>query len=175
MKPLINALLFQGVWLVCVLGGDFWALGATLLYLFLHDHYFMNKRAEWRLVIMFFLLGTVIDGALFHFGVFTRIQNINENVTTFAPIWLLCLWILAATLFAHSLAFLRSRYGLSALLGFSGPPFSYAAGAKLAGIQIAEPVWLSLCGVGLIWMLLVPLGVYLCGKWALYSVEDKSV
>lgn len=169
MKPFINAVLFQGVWLGCLLGGSAVALIITSVYLFLHDHYFMNKRSEWRLVLLFFLLGVLIDGSFFRFGLFSSSAD-AQYFGNFPPIWLLCLWVSVATLFAHSLAFLRSRYSLSAMLGFIGPTCSYLAGAKLADISLAEPSWLA---VALVWSLILPVGVYCCEKWALYSKEDK--
>ncbi|MEL0637409.1 MULTISPECIES: DUF2878 domain-containing protein [Marinomonas] len=174
MKSLINAVLFQGVWFSCVLGGSYVALPVTLVYLFLHYHYFMHKRAEWRLVLLFFLLGVLVDGAFFRLGIFT-IPADMQHFGNLPPIWLLCLWISVATLFAHSLAFLRTRYGLSALLGFIGPTFSYIAGTKLTDISLAEPIWLSLFVIALAWALILPISVYYCEKWALYSKEDKQL
>ena len=170
MKPLMNAILFQVVWFVCLLAGNAWALVATLAYLFLHDRYFMHSRREWRLLFSFLALGVVIDGTLFQIGVF------SSNVTLFGqtalpPIWLLCLWVCVGTLFAHSLAFLRSRYVLSAVMGVVGPTMSYFAGANLAGISLAEPVILTLFIVAIIWSLVLPLGAWLCEKWALFQRE----
>ncbi|MGB5996444.1 MAG: DUF2878 domain-containing protein [Marinomonas sp.] len=174
MKPLMNAMMFQGVWFACVLGGNTLALIITSVYLFLHDHYFMNKRSEWRLVLLFFLLGVLIDGSFFHFGIFSSSAD-AQYFGNLPPIWLLCLWVSVATLFAHSLAFLRTRYYLSAMLGFIGPTCSYLAGVKLTGISLAEPWWLSLFAVALAWSLILPVGVYYCETWALYSKEDKPL
>ncbi|REG82400.1 DUF2878 domain-containing protein [Marinomonas pollencensis] len=174
MKAIINAILFQGVWLACVLGGSTVALLITPLYLFLHDHYFMNKRCEWRLVLLFFFLGVLVDGSFFQFGIFSYSAD-AQYFGNFPPIWLLCLWGAVATLFAHSLAFLRSRYYLSAMLGFIGPTVSYIAGAKLAGITLAEPSFFSAFAVALVWSLILPAGVYYCEKWALYTKEDKPL
>lgn len=170
MKPLIQAVLFQGTWFACVLGGNVFALFVTLLYLFLHDRYFMNKRKEWRLMLLFLLLGVIVDGTFFYLDVFS-VPSGTQWIENLPPIWLLCLWVCVATLFAHSLSFLQGRYWLSAGLGLVGPVFSYAAGAKMAGIVLASPYWLSLIYVGMAWSLILLLGVYLCGKWGLYSNE----
>jgi hypothetical protein len=48
---------------------------------------------------------------------------------------------------------------------------SYFAGANLAGISLAEPVILTLFIVAIIWSLVLPLGVWLCEKWALFQRE----
>lgn len=170
MKPLMNAILFQVVWFVCLLAGNAWALVATLVYLIVHDRYFMQTRKEWRLLFTFLVLGVVIDGTLFQIGVFSSNVTLLEQATL-PPIWLLCLWVCVGSLFPHSLAFLRSRYVLSALMGAVGPTMSYFAGANLAGIRLAEPLLSTLFIVAIIWSLVLPLGVWLCGKWALFQRE----
>lgn len=170
MKPLMNAILFQTVWFICLLAGNAWALVATLVYLFLHDRYFMQTRREWRLLFTFLALGVVIDGTLFQIGVFSSSVTLFGQ-TKLPPIWLLCLWVCVGTLFAHSLAFLRSRYVLSALMGGVGPTMSYFAGANLAGISLLEPIFLTLFIVAIIWSLVLPLGVWLCEKWTLVKNE----
>ncbi|RBP79466.1 DUF2878 domain-containing protein [Marinomonas rhizomae] len=172
MKPLMNAILFQVVWFICLLAGSTWALVATLIYLILHDRYFMQTRKEWRLLFVFFALGLVIDGSLFQIGVFSTNAEELKGFNT-PPVWLICLWVSVGTLFAHSLAFLRSRYLFSALLGAVGPTMSYFAGANLAGIRLAEPLMLSLFIVALIWSMVLLLGVWLCEKWALFPEEGE--
>ena len=114
------------------------------------------------------LLGLVVDGTLFQIGIFSTNTEVLSSIKP-PPVWLLCLWISVGTLFAHSLAFLRSRYILSALLGAIGPTMSYFAGAKLAGITLAEPMVFSLLMVAVIWSMVLPLGVWLCEKWALFQ------
>jgi hypothetical protein len=168
MKSLINAILFQAVWFICLLAGSIWALIATVLYLLLHDRFFMTSRREWRLLFAFLALGLVVDGTLFQIGIFSADTEVLTAIKA-PPIWLLCLWVSVGTLFAHSLAFLRSRYVFSAVLGAIGPTMSYFAGANLAGITLAEPIVLSLLTVAIIWSMVLPLGVWLCERWALFS------
>lgn len=171
MKRLLNAVLFQIVWFVCLLTGSVWALVATALYLFLHDRYFMVTRREWRLLFMFAALGVVIDGALFQLGIFSN--GVSDDQIDLPPVWLLCLWVNTGTLFVHSLAFLRSRYLLSALIGMIGPTISYFAGAKLADITLASPIFLSLLIVAVVWAMVLPLALCVSEKWTLF--EDGNV
>lgn len=172
MKSLMNAILFQAVWFICLLAGSVWGLVATVVFLLLHDRYFMGSKREWRLLASFLLLGAVIDGTLFQLGIFKVATNEMPGLNL-PPVWLLCLWVSVGTLFAHSLKFLRSRYLFSALLGAIGPTMSYFAGANLAGIRLAEPTLLSLIFVAIIWSMVLPLGVWLCEKWALYPKEGE--
>ena len=168
MPRLINAVLFQAVWFICLLAGSVWALVATAVYLFLHDRYFMRTRREWRLIGAFLALGILIDGAFFQLELFSFSANITGQ-NSFPPVWLLCLWASVATLFAHSLVFLRSRYLLTAIMGAIGPTLSYFAGANLAGITLASPIWLSLLVVAFVWSMVLPFGLFLAERWALFQ------
>jgi len=173
MKRFLNAILFQIVWFVCLLAGSGWGLAVTVLYLFLHDRYFMTTGREWRLLLVFVVFGIVIDGTLFQLGVFS---NGDENgLVAIPPVWLLCLWVSTGTLFVHSLAFLRSRYFLSALIGMIGPTMSYFAGAKLAGITLAEPILMSLFIVSAIWAIVLPFGFWLSEKWDLFDDQELKI
>lgn len=174
IKPVLNAILFQLVWFVCVLAGNLWAVVATLVFLIVHHVYFMRTRREWRLIIIFLVMGIVIDGSLFHLGLFlpnvgTLTQADSSLMALFPPLWLMCLWVSVATLFVHSLAFLRARYALTAMMGTIGPVLSYFAGANLAGIGLAQPIWLPLVAVAIVWALVLPLGFWLSEKWTLFN------
>lgn len=170
MKRFGNAILFQVVWFVCVLAGSVWALVATGCYLLIHDRFFMHSRKEWRLLFLFLGLGVLIDGTLFQIGLFSIAGAVTED-SLLPPIWLLCLWISVGTLFAHSLSMLRTRYLLISLMGMVGPPLSYIAGAKLSGISLAEPMYLTLSVVAIIWALVLPLGMWFGEKWTIFSQE----
>ncbi|MCV2403510.1 DUF2878 domain-containing protein [Marinomonas sp. C2222] len=173
MKAITNTALFQLVWLICVVGGSPVALIATLVYLSIHQHYLMNNKAEWRLIVLFGVLGCLIDGGLFKMGIL--LPDSGEPLDGIMPIWLLCLWFCVGTLFAHGLRFLQSRYFAAALAGFIGPAFSYFAGAKLTDINLAQPTFESLLLISIIWAILVPMGVWLSEKWQLYpSLPEQN-
>ena len=170
-KAIINGILFQTVWFVCLLFGSFWAVIATALYLVLHKVFFIQNMKEWRLIVLFLVLGIVIDGSLFRWSVFTS-ETDTWTTQGIPPLWLLCLWISVATLFAHSLVFLQKRYWLAAGFGLIGPTMSYFAGAKMAGITLAQPIWQSLLLVAAIWAMILPLGVWLTHKWQLTEKQE---
>ncbi|WP_394182985.1 DUF2878 domain-containing protein [Marinomonas posidonica] len=170
-KAIINAVLFQTIWFVCLLMGSLWALLATMCYLAFHHLFIMKNRHEWRLICVFLLLGFVVDGSLFRLSVFT---STTASWTTFGvpPVWLICLWVSVATLFAHSLSFLRKRYALAAGLGLIGPTMSYFAGANMAGITLASPLIYSLLLVAALWAMILPFGVWLTDIWQLTDRKD---
>ncbi|BFM50443.1 hypothetical protein THO17_26060 [Marinomonas sp. THO17] len=121
--------------------------------------------------MLFLALGLLVDGSLFRWSVFTSETDV-WTVQGIPPLWLLCLWISVATLFAHSLVFLQQRYWLAAVFGLVGPTMSYFAGANMAGVSLAQPVWQSLLLVAFIWAMILPLGVWLTHKWQLTEKRE---
>lgn len=111
---LVNALGFEVIWTLCVLGGSWVAAIAGSAWIALHLKY-LGKPGEWRLVAAFALLGLIIDGGLkltggLMFGDRTLIAGL-------LPLWLWMLWPLFATLVHHSLAWLWRWPWLAAALG----------------------------------------------------------
>lgn len=156
---LVNALGFEVIWTLCVMGGSWVAAVAGSAWVTLHLRY-VGKPDEWRLVAAFALLGLAIDGSLQLAG--GLIFNNQWLIAGLLPLWLWMLWPLFATLVHHSLAWLWRRPWLAAALGALGGPLSYYAGAELTDVTLAP--WL-LPAQALIWALLC-LGVcrYYC-RW----------
>ncbi|MDB4583707.1 DUF2878 domain-containing protein, partial [Draconibacterium sp.] len=67
-KTLINLALFQSGWLVCVLGGDIYAILFTVPALLLHQWLILDNRLEWKLIGVIVLCGCVWDVAMAQFG-----------------------------------------------------------------------------------------------------------
>jgi hypothetical protein len=77
------------------------------------------------------------------------------------PAWMIALWVNFATLLHTSLAWLRGRFVLAAMLGAIAAPLSYWAGRRLGAILLhPEPVvWI--CGIGLLWAVATPVLVWI--------------
>ncbi|NRB55717.1 MAG: DUF2878 domain-containing protein [Salinicola sp.] len=140
----INALLFQGGWFLCVLGGSLWAIAATPLILLVHWRW-LARPGEWRWWLGLLLAGIVVDGTLVAAG--------GIEMGGALPIWLWALWLLFATTLHHCLAWLWRYRALAIACGALGGPLSYLSGAALAGVEIRPwaigveaIVWASLCG-----------------------------
>lgn len=147
-RRLVNFIAFELGWLACVLGGSLvGALAATVL---IAVHLGWQARpGEWRWLAGFALLGLTVDGTLHLAGGF----DFGDEPLAFGllPLWLWLLWPMFATLLQHSLAWLWHRPWLAAAAGAVSGPFSYYAGARLAGVELAP--WL-LPAQALIWGLL---------------------
>lgn len=164
-RPLLNAVLFQLGWFCCVVGGDEAAFTATAVILFLHGWFFSVKNFEWFFILTVALLGLTVDSLFAFFNVlqFESVSLINT------PLWLLCIWVLFAATLNHSLAWLQHRLYWAALLGGISGPLSYLAGSKLAGVQMLQPMILSLAVISLTWVLVMPLLLVLLRRAKLWN------
>lgn len=150
---LLNALLFQLGWWVCVLGGDGIAIAFVAGALLLYWRYARPDRAEWLCIALSAGIGCLLDSSLHAFGVL----RFAETATFSIPLWLVALWLLFATTLNQSLRWLQARSLLAALLGAGAGPLSYWGGAQLGAAQfgIAAPVACLVLAV--CWGLLLPL------------------
>jgi len=71
------------------------------------------------------------------------------------PPWILALWLLFATTFDSSLAWVTRRAWTTALFSLIGAPLSYLAGERLGALSILEPRTNSMLGIGVLWAVAV--------------------
>jgi len=163
-----NAVGFQVVWFLCVLGNDLIALAAAVLLCLCHQIWIMKHSREWWLVIGFSLIGIMADSILQMLGIiqFNGEINISSSITLI-PIWMMCLWCTFSTTLTHGLFWLHGRFLLASLVGLIIVPASYYAGLSISGSAAIDPVWMTLLSVGLLWSVLLPLGLYLVQRWKL--------
>jgi len=98
-----------------------------------------------------FVVGLGIDGILHILGFFSF--NVAAKPI---PFWLLVIWLALAILPHHSLAWLKSRVLLSAILGAIGGPLAYWAGVRLGVAHFNWSLPASLGILAVIWALLWP-------------------
>ena len=150
MNPLLNIALYQLVWFIAVLGGEglIWLALAPILV-----HFVLTPvpKTDLRLVGLVLLIGIIVDGSLRLSGFFIFAEDRFP-----IPLWLGCIWISLATLFNHSLHWLKSRLWLAALLGAVGGPIAYLAGGRLGAAEFTLSAPWATVLLALIWGLLVP-------------------
>lgn len=159
-KILINLALFQVGWLVCVVGGNLYAVVFTLLALLLHSWLVLGSHVEWKLIAVVVFIGCLWDMAMARTGV---IQYADAGALGI-PLWLMCLWLLFATTFMHGLFWLQRRLWLAALFAALLGPASYWAGSSMSDAQLGQPILTSLAIMAVGWALLFPCGIYYAGK-----------
>ena len=150
MKIFVNVLLYQLIWLLCVLGGNRGALVALLL-LLIHLVQTDKRAADLKMMGFLLFVGLLVDGTLQQLGFFTF------TVTGFPiPFWLMVIWLGLAITPHHSLAWLKNRALLSMFFGALGGPLAYWAGARLEAASFNWPLLSSLGILAIVWALLWP-------------------
>ena len=158
MRIAVNIAAFYAAWFAAVLaaakGWPVAAIGACLAVAGLHLATSARRGAEFGLMVASAFAGFGIETLLVQAGIATYASS--GPFEGFAPAWLVALWFVFATLFNVSLAWLKSRLWLAILFAFIGGPASYYAGAKIGGMELAEPLWISLCVIGVVWAIAFP-------------------
>jgi len=159
-KILLNLALFQIGWVVCVVGGNIYAVAFTLLALLLHSWLVLTGPFEWKLIAAVVLVGSLWDIGMAQTGVIEYADAVLFGI----PIWLLCLWFLFATTFMHALFWMHRYLWMAALMAAVLGPASYWIGTNLADASLALPLWSSLGIMAAGWALLFPCGLYYAGR-----------
>lgn len=154
---LFNAIAYQCGWLACVAGGNAWALPAGALILALHGWLVERSARGWAFIAVAALLGLAMDLGWQRLGLLEFHGTRGAGI----PPWLVVLWLLFATTFAHSLAWLHERLALGALLGAVLGPLSYVAGVELGAASTPFPLWQLALAMAPAWALLLPLLLFL--------------
>jgi hypothetical protein len=153
----LNVALFQAGWLACVLGaahGLPWA-GVAAAAGVVAWHLMRARRAaeELKLVALAVAVGALSDSALAASGWVEFAPAAAAD--GLAPWWILAMWALFATTLNVSLAWLRTRLPLAALLGAMSGPLAYWAGARLGALELRQPA-AALGALALVWAAALP-------------------
>ena len=159
-KILINLALFQIGWFVCVVGGDIYAVAFTLASLIIHNWLVLSSPAEWKLIGIVVVVGCLWDVLMVQTGVISY----SDPTLLGIPIWLLCLWLLFATTFMHSLLWMNRQLPLAMVFAAVMGPASYWLGSNLTDAELGPPLQTSLLVMAVGWALLFPCGIYYAGR-----------
>ena len=143
MFNLWNFVAYQCAWFAVILGAAHGMpqAGAAVAVVLVAVHLALRReRAEWRLIAAAVIAGVVVDSALVISG---KVQFASAWPPSFAPFWMVSLWMAFATTLNHSLRWLMTRPLAAAAAGAIGGPLAYLAGARLGALTLVEP------GVGL--------------------------
>jgi len=151
---------FQAGWFACVIGAAnqqvFWPVVATLLYIAIHIWHSPRPISELKLLAKAGLFGAAVDTLIANLG-FLSFEN-SWPSAYLSPVWMWTLWALVASTINSSLAWLRDRPILGAVLGAIAGPMSYEAGVRMgAGAWGANGQIGGLILLGLAWGIAIPL------------------
>ncbi len=149
MRNLQNYALFQGVWFVAVSGaaaGRPWqGLAAVALMLLVHLWLVDQRLPELRFVLAVGVLGSAADSLLSALGVLSYPVHTQAYGGPWVPPWIVALWLAVGMLPRFSIAWLRDRLPLAAVLGALAGPASVLAGERLGVVQsTGAATWVAL-------------------------------
>ena len=162
----LNALGYQVVWIASVLGaarGLAWAgplAAAAFACAVLATS--TNPRDDARLLPLAFAFGALADSAWIALGWID--YGAAWPSDSFAPAWILGLWVSLALTLNHSFAFLRERLALAALLGAIGGPAAYWTASRWGAVRFEATDAVVLGGLALAWALLFPALAFAAGR-----------
>ncbi len=163
MSYLINFVLFQLAWFAGILGAAHQQASIGILVMVLCGAFHIwslpraSRRAEYLLMLQCFCLGTLIDTVLMHAGI--MVYASPNPIGFLSPLWMSLLWVALAMTLNHSLAWLKNKYWLSAILGSITGPLSYLAGVRLDAGSMPDEVY-SLVTLSIVWALSMPLMMF---------------
>lgn len=162
MLLLINIVVFQVAWLSSVVGAAEqmpWIGPLTVLVaLALHFRAARKPFDEAILVLACAVMGATFDSILIAAGWVTYSSGLISQ--SFAPYWIITMWMLFATTLNVSMRWLRGRPVLAAFFGFYGGPTSYLAGQALGGIVLTNQL-AALLMLGIGWAIMMPILMWL--------------
>lgn len=179
-RTLINVVGFQFGWFCCVLGaanGMPW-LGPLVALPVVGWHLFAagDMRAEFKLILVASVLGSLFDQALLSAGLL-RFAESAMWPAFLLPAWMMALWLLFNTTLNVSLRWMRGHIMVAVIFGLIGGPLAYIAGAKLGAITLLDaPKLMVVLAIG--WGLLMPALLWLAAKFDGYAAnadDSKAV
>ncbi|MHC4974020.1 MAG: DUF2878 domain-containing protein [Planctomycetota bacterium] len=151
MRIAVNFLLFQAGWFACV-AGPAWVGPAAVALVVAVDLAWTRRRAhEAKTVLASGALGSAADLLL-----------ANAGLLAFRgggyPLWMAALWLNFGTILNVSLAWLKGRWWLAAVLGAVCGPLVYLGGERLGatvlqpGTLVAVAAQFAVAVPGLLWI-----------------------
>jgi hypothetical protein len=154
---ILNLVMFQLGWAICVLGGNLMAVAYSLVALLIHHRYVLQSKSEWKVIGFIVLVGITWDSLLVFFGLIVYPDAVWFNL----PVWMVCLWILFATTFMHSMAWLSGYSWVSVFVGAVFGPMSYWAGVEFSDASFGASPIMSMVVIAAGWAILFPIGLYM--------------
>ncbi len=156
---IVNALLFQLGWFICVLSGSMKAAVFTITALLVHFSLSSTRRADVIAVCVAVLIGVIHDALLIQLGLVRFVES-----SSFPPVWMMCLWVLFALTFHHSIQWIYSRPLWSGVLGALFAPVSYLAGVHLSSAEWSGPLWAIVPIIMALWLVVLPAHRLFCRR-----------
>lgn len=156
-RNIVNFIVFQVGWLVCVLYPGVTAVATVLAFLVVHFALVSQHRFS---ELQFIGLGTVLGAALDLLWFRTGVLASSEGEILLTPPWLVALWAIFMTTLNHSLGWIGRKVWLPFVLAPMAGPFAYWSASQLGAVSL--PTLLpSLVALAIGWLIVFPLLLFL--------------
>lgn len=167
-NKILNAVLFQIVWIACVGGGGagLWWMGplAVLAFCVWQVSTSGTRHSDMTMVLIAAPLGMAVDTLLVALGLL-EYSTPGPWGRDIAPIWIVALWIGFVLTLNHSLAWLKGKPFLALVVGGVAGPFSYWVGATTwRAVDFAAPTSVVLGALMIVWAVVTPALVLLADR-----------
>jgi len=153
-RNILNFLLFQSGWFVCVLFPNRLSVALVAVVLVVHFLLISNKRyVEMQFIGIGVVLGSLLDTLWFRTGILGLAET--EEILA-APPWLVGIWALFMTTLCHSLYWVGRIKWLPFVAAPIAGPFAYWSASQLGAVTLPDPM-LSLAALAVGWLVLFPL------------------
>ncbi|MDO3722274.1 DUF2878 domain-containing protein [Marinobacter sp. chi1] len=156
-RNVINFLLFQAGWLICVLFPGKPAAAIVLGFLVLHFILVSQKRKS---ELQFIGLGTLVGATLDLLWFRTGVLGLDSQEVLLTPSWLVAIWAIFMTTLCHSLDWISRRAWLPFVLAPVAGPFAYWSASKLGAITLPD-LAPSLVAMAIGWLVVFPLLLFI--------------
>jgi len=154
MKNGLNFILFQSLWISCILGAANHVIWPAVLIISSMLGVFLFPAFRHKKDILFLsvciIMGFILDSLLAYLQLIDYNYDYGLNQT--APFWILFLWAGFALTLNHSMSWLLKKPKLGTLFILIGAPLSYYSAEKLMAIKINETI-ITLCLISVLWLL----------------------
>ncbi|MCK7550121.1 MULTISPECIES: DUF2878 domain-containing protein [Marinobacter] len=156
LRNVINFVLFQAGWLICILYPGMMAAGVVALFLVIH--FTLISQNRW-MEAQFIGFGTVIGGVLDGIWFNTGILDDGTGQVVITPIWLIAIWAIFMTTLSHSLQWISSKPWLPWVLAPITGPFTYWSASQLGAVELPV-LTTSLLALAVGWLAVFPMLLY---------------
>ncbi len=172
MRLVVDIIGFQVTWWACALGAasGHWEPGVAVAGAVLIGQIWASgtRLATLAAVFTAAVVGVVAETAIVASGLIDFAAA--RPALGLAPLWLISLWMVFATCAGATARMLGERQMLlGAALGALLAPPTYWAGAGLGALKLAEPAWLPLVTVAVVWAIATPMILAVYGRIAARS------
>lgn len=167
MNRLVNLILFNALWPVCVVGAAsamVWpGVLLTLGFFVWQINPSVRQPGDRRLILLCVVIGTLLDTVWIQLGWLNYASALPWP--GIAPVWISALWVGFALAINHSLQWMQRYPLLMASSFFILAPFSYFMAQNVGAVQWQAPTAHIVLGIGLSWSVFVAILLLLAKHW----------